>query len=372
LHGETVDVVKSTLSTLLGAVGLLLLIACANVANLFLARGTDRAREFAVRAALGAGRRRIVRQLLTECVLLALVGGALGVGLAIFGVRAFVAFDPGSVPRLGDVGVDARVLAFALVMATATGILFGLVPAFRTARKNLSDTIREGSNLMSGRGRNRLRSMFVVAQTALALMLTTGAGLVLNSFIRLHRVDPGFDPEGVLAMEVFLAGDDNHEMPETRLRFFQELEDRIAAIPNVTTAGAASMRPFGGPYLKATIYAEGVAAPEDQIRLTGVHYASSGYFDAMGIPLLRGSGLPADGGPAATTDIVVNEEIARTHWPDQDPIGKRLRFSTDIVVNEEIARTHWPAPGIGWWVLWAMSRIDPWNAAIFPRSTFLS
>jgi putative ABC transport system permease protein len=329
LHGETVKRVSTTLTTLLGAVGLLLLIACANVANLFLARGTDRGREVAMRAALGAGRGRIVRQLLTESLVLALVGGIFGIVLAALCVQLFVAFDPGNVPRLGEVGVNGRVLGFALATATVTGVLFGTVPAARATRGNLTDALRDWGGITSGRGTNRLRSAFVVMQTALALMLTVGAGLMLNSFIRLHMVDPGFDPQGVAVLEVVPGR--GYPTMEARTAFFGELLAGVQAIPGVEAAAVTSTVPLRGPIRFATVFPEEYSRESDSLLFTGIYYVSEGYFEAMGIPIVRGRSLRG----GRDVEVVVSEAFVRKYWPSDDPIGKRIVYS----------RSGWPDAG---------------------------
>ncbi|MFB3111406.1 MAG: ABC transporter permease, partial [Gemmatimonadales bacterium] len=252
LHQATVGAVTQTLYVLLGAVGLLLLIACANVANLFLARGTDREREMALRAALGASRTRVIRQLLAESVVLALAGGAVGTGLSFVGIRAFGLFNPGGIPRLSEVVVDWRVLAFAVTLSMLTGMLFGMVPAFQSAKTDVTNALKDGAQgVTAGRHRARLRNSLVVAEIGLALVLLVGAGLLFNSFLNLQQVDPGFDSDNttILSLRLGTFGGPvtgRYGTSESRLELADDLLERIRTMPGVEAAGAAVRMPFGG------------------------------------------------------------------------------------------------------------------------------
>jgi putative ABC transport system permease protein len=326
LHTRTVGEVGGRLYVLLGAVAFLLLIACANVANLFLVRATERSREIAVRAALGAGRRRIIGQLLTESAVLGLAGGGVGVLLAVAGLGAFRAFGPGDVPRLAEAAIDLRVLGFALAVSLATSIAFGLAPAVAGVRARLSETLREsGRGGTAGRARQTLRGALVVVQIGVALVLLVGAGLLINSFVRLSRVDAGFDPESVVWLRVQLP--ERYETPEARVLFFERLQERLAALPGVTATGAIHGLPLDGNRSIISAVFEGAeAVPENEQPRFPHHSVTAGYFDALAIPIRAGRAItPADvsGGPPVA---VVSETFARTHWPDGPAVGRRLRI----------------------------------------------
>ena len=252
LYEQTVGAVGGTLTILLAAVSLLLLIACANVANLFLARATDRQREIALRTALGASRPRLLRQLLTESVLLTTAGGGLGVGLAYAGVRAFRALSPGDVPRLGEVVVDLRVLGFAFALSVVTGLLVGLAPAYQSFRVDANAAIKEGTAHSSGKHNNRLRNGLVVAEMALALVLLIGAGLLINSFVRLRNVDPGFDPQGVTIVQMY-DGLGYRRSQSAALTLRRNLAERVNAIAGVESVAFSLSLPLSGGVSKGTL-----------------------------------------------------------------------------------------------------------------------
>ncbi|AHG92253.1 permease (plasmid) [Gemmatirosa kalamazoonensis] len=319
------------LLTLLGAVGFVLLIACANVANLLLARGASRAKELALRSALGAGRARLVRQLLTESVALALLGGVLGAALAVGGVRALVAIAPPGVPRLEQAAVDGRVLAFTLLLSVASSIVFGLAPALRAARPDLQPTLREGGRGTMPAVRDRLRAGLVVAEVALALVLLTGAGLLTRSAVLLHRVEPGFDPAGVLTARIMLpeAGyADAARVVET----YRRIGEEVRRVPGVKDAGFVLMVPLADDDAAATVTAEGKPlTPENRIPVP-FRITSGGYFQTMGIPIVRGRDFTDRDDATAPRVAIVNESLARKLWPGQDAIGKRL---TQITASPE-------------------------------------
>jgi len=323
LMKKTVGETHRELMILLGATGLLLLIGCANVAHLLLARASVREREVVLRAALGAGRGRIVRQLLTESLLLALLGAALGVVLASAGVGGFQVLGPREFPRLATVGIDLRAVAFATVVAVVTGGFFGLAPALMSARRDLSSTLREGMAALGGGRRHRLRYGLVVTETALALVLAIAAGLLVRSFLRLERVDPGIEAEGLLTLEVRLGP--GYGTNAERAAFFRRLVERVSAIPGVERASSIVDLPIGGLSWAPNVRTEPAGTP----LMTPAHLVGPDYFATMGIRVLRGRAFTprddADHPPVA----VVNETLARRLWPAADPVGQRIKLSAD-------------------------------------------
>src|SRR5215813_5726333 len=322
---QVVGDVRPALYVLLGAVGCVLLIACANVANLLLARAATREREMAVRTAIGAGRRRVVRQLLTESVLLSAVGGALGLLLAVWGLALLRWLDPGDIPRLAAIGIDNRVLAFTTAVAVLTGILFGLAPALRSSQVNLSETLKEGGRSLVG-GHHRLRNLLVVTEIALSLVLLIGAGLLIRSFTRVQQVEPGFAPQNVLSMRMALVGR-AYSDEARRVNFYQQLWERIRRLPGVEAAGGVSALPLTGGIGWGSITIEGYDASSGQtmIQADG-RSASVGYFETMKIPLIRGRFFAEQDTKESARVVIVDENMARTYWPNADPIGKRLKF----------------------------------------------
>jgi putative ABC transport system permease protein len=320
--------VRPVLFSLLGAVGFLLLIACANVANLLLVRATARAKEIALRTALGASRLRIVRQLLTESVLLACFGGLLGVLIAQWGMSALLAFAPDSLPRAAEIALDGRALGFACVLALVTGIAFGLVPAFQASRVNLNETLKDGGRGTSDGGRRqRLRSGLVVAEVAIALILLVGAGLLFRSFARLQEVDPGFRPDGALAIDLTLPRKKYGTGPQ-QAAFIEQATARLAAIPGVQFAGAAQIVPFTGNDYNLLYKIPGrPPLPPGTIQGTLYYAATPDYFKAMGIPLLRGRFFTAADAAGAPRVAIINEALAKLQFPNQDPIGQRINIT---------------------------------------------
>ncbi|MGD8330611.1 MAG: ABC transporter permease [Acidobacteriota bacterium] len=335
LFDRTVGTIGSSLTVLTGAVALLLLIACANVANLSLARGADRGREIAMRSALGAGQGRVVQQLLLESILVALAGGALGSLLAWGGVRLLPLVDPGRLPRVGEVSLDLRVLAFALLLSSATGILFGLGPALRTSRTNLADVLRATQGCSSARN-ERLRGTLVAVQTALALMLLVGAGLLINSFVRLRNVDPGFDPDNLMTMRLYIPPEvagGSRWSPSSEAEwegwrtFYSQLLDRVATLPGVSAVAGTTSPPIIGSELWMAITIEGQEADPDEPDYQADNRVSPGYFRTIGATLIRGREFTRaddNGEPHA----IVNEAFAERYWPGEDPIGKRFQYGT--------------------------------------------
>ncbi|MGH9837616.1 MAG: ABC transporter permease [Blastocatellia bacterium] len=326
-HQQVVGKAQPALLALLGAVGFVLLIACANVANLLLARAAARQKEMAIRAALGAGRWRVIRQLLTESLLLAASAGALALLLAVWGVDLLRTILPDNLPRAGEIGVDVRVFGFTLVVSLLTGILFGLVPALQASRTDLNETLKEGGRSSGGGGHNRFRGLLVVSEVALALLLLVGAGLMLRSFIRLMSVDPGLDPQNVLTMDIRLPR--SKYQPPQQAAFFQQLLERLRALPGVQSAGAVYPLPLGGAEEGMGFGIEGrpPAAPGEQLT-AGPRWVSPDYFKVLKIPLLKGRVFTEGDGGDSPPVLVINEAMARQYWPNEDPIGRRVAFNS--------------------------------------------
>jgi predicted permease len=327
LHERIVGEIRPALLVFLGAVVLVLLIACANVANLMLVRVAARERELTLRVALGASRRRLVRQLLTESVLLALAGGVLGVGLAVWGVGALRALEPGTLPRLQEIRLDGRALAFALVLSVGTGLLFGVVPAIRALGFDLRGGLAEGGRALAGaRSAARTRSALVLAEVALASVLLVGAALLLRSFVGLTRVDPGISVDGILTARVTLPRS-RYSEPARQVAFADALLERARALPGVSSAALGTDAPVddGMPYWSFAV--DGVEQPPPEVVQDAVVYrATPEYFHTFGLPLIHGrlfeAGDRADGTPVA----VVSQALAQRYWPGQNPVGSRITF----------------------------------------------
>jgi putative ABC transport system permease protein len=324
-HDEHMGSTRRALLVLLGAVGCLLLMACVNVANLLLARGAARQKEIAIRTAMGATRRRVVTQLLSESLLLALAGGALGVALAFGAIALTKWLGPAAIPRLAEVKVDGRLLLFALSVSLATGTLFGLAPALRTTGVNLNATLIEGGRSGTiGRTGRFLRNLLAVAEVTLAVVLLIGAGLLIRSFTRLRAANPGFQPAGLLTFRLPLAGRVNAS-PERRAAFVQQVTERVASLPGVRAAGAANALPLTGFGSGSTFTVAGRPAPASEQRPMGlVRSVTPSYFRTMGIPLLAGRDFAASDTRDRAPAIVVNQTLARRFWPDGDALGGRL------------------------------------------------
>ncbi|HEX6185245.1 MAG TPA: ABC transporter permease, partial [Pyrinomonadaceae bacterium] len=324
LKEEMVGETRATLLLLLAGVALVLLIACANVANLLLARAAGRRREVALRLALGAGRWRVARQMLTESLLLALAGGALGAGLSVWLTDLLVALAPANTPRLAETSLDARVLLFVAGATLLTGLAFGIVPALQASRADLGESLKEGGRGSSG-GRSRVRSALVVAEVALSLLLLAGAGLLVKSFARLQAVDPGFDPEGVLTMRVSLPGARYRE-PAQRAEFYRALMERLNAMPGVEAAGATIALPLGGSNLSVwhALIPEGRPVTPDSAEGAAFAVVTPGYFRALRIPVRAGRVFDERDDANAAKVIVVNETLARKLFGGQDPLGRHV------------------------------------------------
>lgn len=320
LREAMVGDVRPALLVLLGAVGFVLLIVCANLANLLLSRASGREREFAIRAALGAGRGRVVRQLLTESVVLSLIGGVVGVLLALWGVAALRSLSAVQLPRLADVRVDLAVLAFTFGVAVVTGVLFGLAPALKAASPRLQERLRSGGHGTAGGGRGqRLRSGLVVAEVALAVVLIAGAGLMLRTLGNLVRVDPGFNPENVLVVSFTIPPSAYEEFPEIGT-YYQQVLEQVRAVPGVESAGAIKTLPLRGTGENARFFPSDrrPARPEDAPSAMLLH-VSTDYFRTLGIPLRRGRAFTEADRFDAPPVVMINEAMARRYWPDQDP-----------------------------------------------------
>jgi putative ABC transport system permease protein len=336
IHEQVVGEIRPILIVLFAAVAFVLLIACANVANLLLSRAASRQRELALRAALGAGRMRLVRQMLTESVLLALMGGALGVLLAFWGVQLLVAFGPDNIPRLSEVTLDLRVLGFTFGISLLTGALFGLVPALQSSRPDLNDALKEGSRSSTGGRSGMFRNLFVVAEVSLALVLLVGAGLMIRSFMRLQSVETGFDPQNVLTMRLQLPRK-NYAEPHRILDFFKQAQDRVGALPGVQAVGAISFLPLsGGMASRDGFRIVGQPAPKPgQEPGVEVRVITPTYFRAMGIPLLKGR-LLDERDVKESRVLLINETLARRYFPGVDPVGKQIEVSWDGSGPDEI------------------------------------
>jgi putative ABC transport system permease protein len=317
--------VQPVLLMVLGAVGFLLLIACSNAANLLLARAAGRQREIAIRASLGAGRARVLRQLLTESVLLSVGGGALGLLLAVWGTSVLTSFRSLQIPRLAQAGLDARALGFTLGVSLLTGLLFGLAPAWHASRFDLFGSLKEGGRANTeGKGHSRVRSLLVVSQVSLAMVLLVGASLLLESMFHLLQQSPGFDAKGVLAVNLDLP-DVRYGKPEQSADFFQLLLGRIRALPGVQSASGVLPLPLANDMIRTTFEIEGrpVAKsdePRTQFRAVGLDY-----FRTMRIPLLEGRDFTPRDDRHATSVILINQSLARRFFPNESPIGKHIK-----------------------------------------------
>jgi putative ABC transport system permease protein len=327
LHEQIVGNIKPALLILLGAVGFVLLIACANIANLLLSRAGARQKEVAIRLALGANRRRLIRQFLTESLLLALVGGVIGMLLAVLGGKLLVAINPTSIPRLSEMGVDLRILLFTLGVALLTGIIFGLVPALQASKPDLNQVLKEGGrdSQASASGR-RIRNMLAVAEIAIALVLLVGAGLLLRTFIRLQSVSPGFNPSNLMTFNLQLPSSKYKEWPQVS-GFYSQLLDRLKAIPGVQSADAATFLPLESGWRLAFTITGQPQAPDGEQSIAQYRIVSSDYFQTVGLPMLRGRQLNERDNADAPGVVVINQAMAERFWPDADPTGKLVNSS---------------------------------------------
>jgi putative ABC transport system permease protein len=316
--------VRAPLLVLLGAVGCVLLIACANVASLLLARGTARHRELAIRAAIGAGRERVARQLMTESLVLSLLGGAAGLVLALLGTRWLLHLSVSNIPRLDDVGLDARVFGFTLGVSLLTAILFGVAPALRLSRTDLTETLKEGGRgSEGGAGQTRFRAGLVIAETAIAAVLLTGAGLLLESFRRLENVSPGFDPRNVVTFDTSLP---ESAYPEERqARFYDELVAAVRARGGVRSAAAIFPLPLGSARIGISFQIEGRPVAKADEPAAEFRQVTPGYFETLGIPILSGRDFTSRDDKSAPQVVIVNRAFASRYFPGESALGQRMR-----------------------------------------------
>jgi putative ABC transport system permease protein len=325
---QTVKEIRPALLVLLGAVAFLLLIACANIANLLLARSAGRQKEFAIRAALGASRLRVLRLLLTESVMLSLTGGALGLLFAVWSTAALTSLAPDNIPRLNEVGVDTRVFGFTLVISLLTGIVFGLVPAIHSSKPNLKETLKEGSRgSMGGGSGKRTRSILVTVEVALSLVLLIGAGLMIKSFIRLQQTHLGFNTQNLLTVNLSLS-ESRYSEEQQQVAFFQRTLEQVGALPGIQSAAVTTGLPLTVSLSGSDFRVEGQPEPEaGKEMIINTRSVSPGYFSTLGISLLKGrdfSDRDKSEGPAVA---IVNQDLVRTYFPNEDPIGKRITFT---------------------------------------------
>jgi len=324
LHAQVVGSFRSALLVLFGAVGFVLLIGCANVANLLLARAVRRKREVAIRAVLGAGRLRVIQQLTTESLVLAIMGGTLGVLLAGWGIRLLKLILPDNFPSADAVRINAPVLLFTILASLATGLIFGLAPALQTSRAALTESLNEGGRGGDGLQHNRLRSVLVVAEMALAMILLMGTGLMLRSFVRLQEVDPGFKPDRLLTMEISLP-EAKYPDPQKAV-FFARLLQQVRSLPGVVSAGAIGHLPLGGRIESYALAVVNGAPLPNEYANPKCHVVEPGYFEAMKIPLLAGRYFDERDGAQSPHALIINEVVVRNVFPNENPIGKQLRM----------------------------------------------
>ena len=335
LHEFIVRDVRQVLVVLLGAVSCVLLIACANLANLQLARATVRLREISIRAALGASRARIFRQLLTESLCLSLAGGILGVLVARWGLDALIALAPDSIPRAKEIGLDGPVLAFTLLVSVATGIFFGLVPAWQATRLNLVNALKDGGRGQQDGSRGRLRQSLVVVEVALSLMLLVGAGLLARSFLKLSSVNPGFNPANATAVSLTLPAGKYGE-PAQQLAFATQAAEKFGALPGVTAVGLTHSLPLVGGDAYNFFVKDRPVPPAGEEPSTNYFAVTPGYFKAMGIRLLRGRYFAESDGVKSAPVCIINEMFARKHFANEDPLGQRIQITNGNTEFREI------------------------------------
>ncbi|HYK37326.1 ABC transporter permease [Alloacidobacterium sp.] len=333
LMEQVVGNVRTAVLILFGAVGLVLLIACTNVANLLLSRATTRQREIAIRAALGAGRARVIRQLLTESILLSLMGGVAGLGLSALSIFVARRMHPGNIPRLDELGMDFRVLVFTFGVAILTGIVFGLAPALRASHVDLTANLKAGGkgSLSGGLSvrHDKLRGALVIAELAISLPLLVGAGLLVRSFVRLANVPPGFNPKDVVSMDIGAYGPEFKD-PATRVQFYQQLAEGIGRLPGVTATGAISALPLTSAVGWGGMHIEGYVPPANEPELqVDVRAATTTYFSTMQIPLIRGRMFAETDTDKMPPVAIIDQKMADRFWPNGDAIGKRIRRSDD-------------------------------------------
>jgi putative ABC transport system permease protein len=326
---DTTRIYSTAMWIMMAAVGFVLLIACANVANLMLARAGSRKKEIALRAALGASRWRIVRQLLVECLIIALIGGAAGIVVAFWGIDLLRSANPGDAAKYADgwknFGINYQVLAFTFTLSLLSGLIFGLAPAWQVSKPNVNDALKEGGRQV-GAGSHRMRSLLVVSEIALSLMLLIGAGLFIRSFAALLKSDPGFKPEGVLTANLNLPIAKYKDEPQ-RAAFYSDLVQRVKTLPGVQSAAAVNYIPLGGSNSSDSFLVEGAPEPKAGQENEGRYrVCTPDYFQTMGISILKGRGFTDQDKVGSLPVAIVNETLARKYWPAGDALGKRIRF----------------------------------------------
>jgi putative ABC transport system permease protein len=330
LQEQIVGDVRRALLVLLGSVALVLLIACANVANLLLARAAGRKKEIAIRTAIGAGWQRLARQLLTESILLGLLGGAAGLMVACASLSIVRSMNPGDIPRLEDIAINGSVLAFTFGLSLATGVLFGLAPVWRAIKVDLNSSLKAGGRSGQSDGglhlkRHRLQGLLVVPELALSLMLLIGAGLLLRSFVRLQSVAPGFTTDHILTMEIAIS-DPKYRDDKVLANFYKDVEPRIARLPGVVAEGTVSALPLTGEVGWGGINVEGYILPPGQELQVDIRVASTDYFRAMQIPLIAGRFFSGQDTLDRPQIVIIDANFAKRFWPGNDAIGKHLWF----------------------------------------------
>jgi len=362
LQDQIVQNSRPALLLLLGAVSFVLLIACVNVANLLLARAASRGREVAIRTAMGAGRARVLRQLLTESVLLSLAGGILGILMAWASLGPLLKIAAGSVPQGAPIGLDPWVLAFTAGVSLVTGLLFGIVPALRTAKLDLRETLNEGSRgSTAGPGQHRLRGALVAAEIALAMLLLVGSGLLLRSFSRLQELPPGFRPDHLLVADIPLS-QTAYAKPQDRYQFFDRLVDRAKTLPGVRSAAAASFLPVsgGGSIIHFNITGRPPKTPHDFVA-AGYRTITPNYLETLGVPLMQGRLFTAADNDKSPAVVIINTTMAHTFFPSENPLGKRLQLGAlpeqEVPTMEIVGVVGDVLPGLG---------IDPQSEMYLP------
>ncbi|MEK6286645.1 MAG: ABC transporter permease [Acidobacteriota bacterium] len=327
LNEQVVGNVRPALWVLMGAVALVLLIACANVANLLLARSSGRQKEIAIRTALGASRGRVVRQLLTEALLLSMTSAVVGTLLSLWGIKAMLSLSRETLPRVYEISVDARVLGFTVAIAVLTSVLFGLTPALQASKINLSESLKEGSRgLAGGQRSNYVRSVLVISEVALSLVLLIGAGLMIKSLASLLKVDPGFKPDSTLTMQISLLGS-RYPSAKQQIAFFQDVTHRVETLPGIQSVGLISSAPLSGGVYAGGFSIEGrVATSESDDLVADRRMISPEYFNALGIPLLEGRGFSDRDDQPSPGVVVISESWARRFLPNETPLDKRIKL----------------------------------------------
>ncbi len=337
LSEHLVSRIRPALLILLGAVGLVLLIACANTANLLLARAAVRQKEIAIRQALGASRLRLVKQMLTESLILALLGGSIGAIIALWGTDLLARLGPESISGLGHIRIDARVLGFTFTLSLLTGVIFGLMPALQASRPRLNELLKEGGRSSGGTLRSRTRSLLVISEVALSLVLLIGAGLMVKSFLRLQSVTPGFDPDNLLTVKLSPTISKFRNKSEG-VAFYQQVQRQIQSLPGVVSVGAVTHLPLSEDNLRLTFNIEGRPAPApDERFLAEARAISPNYFRAMSIPVLSGRDFTERDNIQSVPAIIINAKMADVYWPGEDPVGKRLIMEGEKTPREIVA-----------------------------------